>query len=247
MIELEGIVKDYRGRLGLGRRVRALDGVALRVEAGEAVGLVGLNGAGKSTLLRVLLGYVRPTAGRAALAGLAPRTYVERRGVAYVPERVAIPPQWTVRGALEAYATLDDLGDEAAERVDAALRRLGIEPLSDRRVGALSKGNLQRLAIAQLLLADRELMVLDEPTDGLDPVWIAELRGIVEEWRAADPRRVLLLASHNLPEVGRLTRRVLVLHEGRVRAELETGALAAAGSGLEAEFLRLVRGWEAAA
>ena len=108
MIRIEEVVKEYRGPFGgaFARPVRALDGVSLEVAPGSALGLIGLNGAGKSTLLRVLLGYVRPTAGTAAIDGLAPREYAERHGVAYVPERVAIPGQWTVRGALEAYAAL---------------------------------------------------------------------------------------------------------------------------------------------
>jgi ABC-type multidrug transport system ATPase subunit len=244
MIELSDVIKEYSGPLlGPRRRVRALDGVSLRVGAGEAVGVVGLNGAGKSTLLRVLLGYVRPTSGRAEIGGLRPREYAERHGVSYLPERVAIPRGWTVRGALWAYAMLDHLAEEEArERVEAAMERLGIAALADRRVGALSKGNVQRLAIAQLLLARRKLTVLDEPTDGLDPVWIAQLREIVAEWRAADPERTLLLASHNLPEVERLTERVVILHAGRVFEETETGH-----ESLEARFLRLAAAWEEAA
>ena len=164
MIHLESVVKNY------GRRVRALDGVTLDVAAGSALGIVGLNGAGKSTLLWLLLGYVNASSGAARIDGLAPREYAQRRGVAYVPERVAIPRGWTVRVALMAYAMLDGLGSEARDRVEYALSRLGLAPLADRKVGALSKGNLQRLAIAQMLLAPRRLMVLDEPTDGLDPV-----------------------------------------------------------------------------
>ena len=122
------------------------------------------------------------------------------------------------------------------------LARLGLEALSDRRVGALSKGNLQRLGIAQMLLSPRKLMVLDEPTDGLDPVWVAELRTIVAEWRAEDPERVVVIASHNLPEVEKLAEGVVVLHRGRVGAEREAGA-----GGLEERFLTLVAEWEAAA
>jgi ABC-type multidrug transport system ATPase subunit len=242
MIQLESVIKDYSGPFRLGHRVRALDGITLDVAAGTALGVIGLNGAGKSTLLRLLLGYLNPSGGRVAIEGLAPREYAERHGIAYLPERAAIPPGWTVRGALEAYAMLDGLGGEAAERVDAALERLGIQSLSARRVGALSKGNLQRLAIAQMLLSPRRLMVLDEPTDGLDPVWVAELRKIVAEWRAAEAGRVVVIASHNLPEVERLTERVIVLHAGRVRAELAGG-----GSGLEERFLQLAAEWEEAA
>jgi ABC-2 type transport system ATP-binding protein len=238
MIRLTEITKEYGGGpWARGRVVRALAGVSLEVAPGTALGVIGLNGAGKSTLLRLLLGYVRPTAGEASIRDLPPREYAERHGIAYVPERVAIPGQWTVRGALMAYAMLGDLED-APDRVDAALRRLGMEELADRKVGRLSKGNLQRLAIAQALLGDRELMVLDEPTDGLDPVWIAELRRIVADWRAADPTRTLIVASHNLPEVERIADRVVVLHEGRVREALELGS--GAHPGLEEFFLRTV-------
>jgi ABC-2 type transport system ATP-binding protein len=242
MIRLDAVRKDYGARWRPGRRVRALDGVTLEVAAGSALGVIGVNGAGKSTLLRMLLGYIDASAGRVEIGGMPPREYAEREGVAYLPERVAIPAGWTVRGALEAYAMLDGLGGEAVERVNRALARLGLEALSDRRVGALSKGNLQRLGIAQMLLSPRKLMVLDEPTDGLDPVWVAELRTIVAEWRAAEPGRVVVIASHNLPEVEKLAERVVVLHTGRVRAELEAGA-----GGLEEHFLALVAEWEAAA
>jgi ABC-2 type transport system ATP-binding protein len=241
MIELRNITKLYRAPLAA--PVRALDGVTLRVATGSVLGVIGLNGAGKSTLLRLLLGYVQPTEGEATIAGLPPRVYAERHGVAYVPERVAIPGWWTVRGALRAYAMLGHLGDDAWDRVEAALGRLGLEPLAERRVGRLSKGNVQRVAIAQALLGDRKLMVLDEATDGLDPVWIAELREIVAEWRAADPERTVVLASHNLPEVERVADAVLVLHAGKARERIED---AGGEGGLEARFLRLARGWEAA-
>lgn len=242
MIRFEGVVKEYRGTGGaFARPVRALDGVTLGVAAGECVGLVGLNGAGKSTLLRVLLGYARPTSGEVVVNGVPPRAYVEAHGVAYVPERVAIPGHWTTRGALEAYAALGGLGADTEQRVDAALHRLGLAPLADRPVAGLSKGNVQRLAIAQALLADRDLMVLDEPTDGLDPVWVAALRDIVAEWRAADPDRAVVLASHNLAEVERMATRVLVVHRGRIRDEITLGG--EPRGTLERRFLELVAGW----
>jgi ABC-type multidrug transport system ATPase subunit len=244
MIELREVVKAYRN--GWGPRtppVRALDGVTLSVAAGTALGLVGLNGAGKSTLLRVLLGYAKPTTGEARIGGLAPRAYVEREGVSYVPEQATVPRGWTVRSALRAYAMLAGLGDDAWDRVEDALGRLGLQELAQRRVGALSKGNLQRLAIAQALLADRQLMVLDEPTEGLDPVWTAELRSIIGAWLAADARRILILASHNLGEVEKLADRVLLLHNGRIGAELTVGKEAGQ---LERAFLARVAELEAA-
>lgn len=242
MIRLSGLVKEYRGPGGaFARPVRALAGVSVEIPAGAAVALIGLNGAGKSTLLRALLGYVRPTAGEVRIEESPPRHYVETHGVAYVPERVAIPGAWTVRGSLEAYAALGGIGSDTAERVEIALDRLGLEPLASRRVATLSKGNVQRLALAQALLAERRLMILDEPTDGLDPVWIAELREILREWRTADPRRTLILASHNLAEVERLADSALVLHEGELHEEIDlTGG--AAGD-LERRFLSLVARW----
>lgn len=242
MIELDEVEKEYRSGRGLLQgRVRALAGVSLRVPAGEALGVIGVNGAGKSTLLKLLLGYLRPSRGTALVGGMAPRRYAETRGVAYVPERVAIPPGWTVRGALTAYAMLGNTGEEVDALVDRALSRLGLTALNARRVGGLSKGNLQRLAIAQAIMADRDLMVLDEPTDGLDPLWIAELREIVGEWRAADPARTLVVASHNLPEVERIAERVIVLHDGVIREDFRTSN-AQPGS-LESRFLARAREW----
>jgi ABC-2 type transport system ATP-binding protein len=245
MIQLTGVVKEYGGPFR--RRVRALDGVTLRVEPGTALGVIGLNGAGKSTLLRLLLGYVRPTQGEATIGGVPPRSYAEREGIGYVPERVAIPARWTVRGALQAYAMLGAPGDDAWQRVDTALERLGLRELAGRRVGELSKGNLQRLALAQAFLAERRVLVLDEPTDGLDPEWIARLREILALWRAADPQRVVVCASHNLPEVERLSDRVVVLHEGTVREELDLRAGPHPGGTLEERFLARVQGWRGGA
>jgi ABC-type multidrug transport system ATPase subunit len=242
MIELKDVVKAYGSRPW--RRnggVRALDGVTLSVRPGTALGVIGLNGAGKSTLLRVLLGYVRPTEGSVTVGGTSPRAYAEAHGIAYVPERVTVPKRWTVRGALRAYAMLGDLGNDAWERVDAAIERLGLGSLQDRPSGVLSKGNLQRLALAQAILGDRKLMVLDEPTDGLDPVWIAELRAIITDWRAADPNRTVILASHNLPEVERLADHVVVLHNGRIDTFLDS---ADGGRGLEERFIARLRDLE---
>ena len=241
MIRLSQLSKDYRGHHG--RRTRALDGVTLHVPPGTALGLVGPNGAGKSTLIRLLLGYLRPSAGEVSIAGLAPRAYVQRFGIGYVPEDVAIPPRWTVRGALQAYAALGRL-PHAPAAVGAALERFGLRELAEQRVGTLSKGNRQRLALAQALLGERRLLLLDEPLNGLDPVWIARLRALLAEWRAADPQRVLLVVSHNLPELERGVERAVVLLGGQVRATLEVGGGAPP---LEPRVLRLLGAAEAAA
>jgi len=229
MIRFAQVVKEYSGPLARvrGGPVRALDSVTLDVAPGSALGIVGPNGAGKSTLIRLLLGYIRPTRGTVEVGGMSPRGYVERHGIAYVSELVAIPPQWTVREALEMYAALSEV-DETRARVAAVMERMGIAEVAGRRVANLSKGNVQRLAVAQAILAPRRVMVLDEPTSGLDPEWIARLRDVVAEWRAADPERIVLIASHNLDELERTVDRVAVLGSGRVREVVELAGAAAA-------------------
>jgi ABC-type multidrug transport system ATPase subunit len=148
-----------------------------------------------------------------------------------------------VRGALETFAALGRLPDAAA-RVERELERWELAPLAARRVGHLSKGNLQRLALAQALLGDRALLILDEPLNGLDPLWVARFRRILAAWRAEDPRRTLLIISHNLSELERTVERAAVLVDGRIRSVLEVGGAAppepAAGS-LEARFLAALR------
>ncbi|HEU0302688.1 MAG TPA: ABC transporter ATP-binding protein [Longimicrobium sp.] len=218
MIRCEKVVKEYGGPLARlrGERVRALDGVTLHVPPGAAVGLVGPNGAGKSTLIRLLLGYLAPSRGGVQVGGMLPRDYAERRGVAYVPDRVSLPARWTVRGALEAFAALGEV-EKPAERIGYVLGALGLDELAGRRVAALSKGNLQRLAIAQALLGERRVMVMDEGTDGLDPEWTARVRDLLAEWRRADPERVLVFSSHDLDEVERVADQAVILANGRVR------------------------------
>ncbi|HLM68653.1 MAG TPA: ABC transporter ATP-binding protein, partial [Longimicrobium sp.] len=215
MIRFKDVEKDFGGPLARwrGERVRALDGVTLEVPPGAAVGLVGPNGAGKSTLIRMLLGYLSPSRGGVQVGGMLPRDYAERHGIAYVPDRVSLPSSWTVRGALSAFAALGEV-EKAPERIDRIMRRLGLAELAHRRVAALSKGNLQRLALAQALMADRKVLVLDEGTDGLDPEWVARVREMLAEWRRADPERVLVFASHDLDEVERVTEQAVVLSEG---------------------------------
>jgi ABC-2 type transport system ATP-binding protein len=222
MIHLRDVVKEYGGLLSRARREtsRALDGVTLHVPPGAAVGLVGPNGAGKSTLIRLLLGYLRPGRGTVAIDEMPPRLYAERHGIAYVPDAVAIPGGWTVRQALETYAALGEVPDPHA-RIERELERLGLAEVAGRRVAALSRGNRQRLAIAQAFLGDRRLMILDEATDGLDPVWVVRVRAMLAEWRAADPQRVLLFASHDLDEVERVCDRAVMFRSGRIHDVFE--------------------------
>ena len=249
MIALANVTHRYPARWRPGTGTVALDDLTCSIDAGSIVGLIGVNGAGKTTLLRILLGYLNPTAGEVRIGGLRPRQFVERFGIAYVPERVAIPHRWTVEGAMQGYAMLGNLEAPVDERIDTTLRRLGLNEIRRRRVGALSKGNMQRLAIAQAILCERQVMILDEPSDSLDPLWTSELREIVQSWRnAGDTPGTVILASHDLSLVERIADRVIVLHEGRILADMvDYGREERRRGSLEESFLRLVHARDSAA
>ncbi len=227
MIALAGVAKRYRPLLG--RPVLALDDVTLDVAAGEVLGIAGPNGAGKSTLLAILLGFLPPTAGTVRVAGLPPRDYVEAHGVGLLPELVHAPKGWRADAALERWGTLAGLrGGAVRDAVEAAIARLGLQEHRAKRLGTLSKGTLQRVALAQALLGAPRVLVLDEPTHGLDPVWTQDFRTLVAELRAPD--RAIVVASHNLDELQRIADRVAILDRGRLRRVVATrGAGAGAG------------------
>jgi len=251
MIRFADVSKTYRPLLSR-REVRAVDGFSLEVAAGEVLGIAGPNGAGKSTLLSLALGFLRPTAGQVMIDGVTPAAFVRRNGIAYLSELVTIPPWWTVRGALRRYATLTGVpGPAVAERVEAVIDRLGIDEHRRKQVKQLSKGNLQRLGLAQTLLSDSPVVILDEPTHGLDPLWTQRFRDIVGELRRPD--RAVVIASHNLDELERLADRVAILDRGRLTrvadgSAEEDGAVAhyrlilvADREGIQAAFPRAVR------
>jgi ABC-2 type transport system ATP-binding protein len=222
VIECRQLSKTYQSLLR-GRTVCALDDLTLTVGRGEVVGIAGPNGAGKSTFISLLLGFLQPSAGTVRLDGLAPRAYIERSGAGYLTELVAIPPRWTVASALQRFACLAALPAEArGARVEELVAQLGLVEHRQKQVRQLSKGNLQRLGLAQALLADSDLVILDEPTHGLDPLWTQRFRDVVQQLRR--PGRVILIASHNLDELERLADRVAILHQGRLQRVVGAGA-----------------------
>ncbi|MEO8620936.1 MAG: ABC transporter ATP-binding protein [bacterium] len=222
MISFANVGKSYRSWTG--REVRALTGFSLDVTAGEVFGLAGPNGAGKSTLIALLLGFLGPTEGSVQIDGADPRAYVEANGVGYLSELINIPPAWRVATALERYAILSGVPQASLKaRVEAAIEQLGLEEHRNKRVRQLSKGNLQRLGLAQALLADARLVVLDEPTHGLDPVWTQRFRDVVERLRRPD--RTILIASHNLDELARLADRVGIIDQGRLQRIVDIRAM----------------------
>ena len=214
MIAFDHVGKRYRSFTG--REVRALDDLTLELRPGEVFGLAGPNGAGKTTLIALLLGFLGPSEGTVRIAGLEPRRFIERHGVGYLSELVNIPPGWRTDEALRRYALLAGVdASRLRARVDEALDQLGLNEHRGKRVKQLSKGNLQRLGLAQALLCEEQVVVLDEPTHGLDPVWTQRFRDVVTALRRED--RVILIASHNLDELARLADRVGILDHGRLQ------------------------------
>ena len=231
MIALEAVSKTFRG-LRSRSSVTALNQFSLTVERGEVVGLAGPNGAGKSTLISLVLGYLHPTAGAVRVQGLPPRAYVEAHGIGYLSELVSLPPRWGLNEALRRFAVLGRLGDAAERRIEDIIELTGLGEHRGKTIRQLSKGTLQRVGLALALLAEREVLILDEPTHGLDPVWTQRFRDIVRLLRR--PARAILIASHNLDELERIADRVAIIHQGRLQR------IVRAGEGAIASVYRLV-------
>jgi ABC-2 type transport system ATP-binding protein len=241
VIEFKNVGKTYRSLLG--NSVKAVEEFSLVVNRGEILGIAGPNGAGKSTLIAMMLGYLRPTTGAVEIDGLPARHYIERNGIGYLSELISINPKWRAQSALERYATLAGVPEtEVRGRIDFVIDLLGLAEHRDKKVKALSKGNLQRLGLAQALLRDEKVLVLDEPTHGLDPVWTQRFRDIVGDLRRGD--RTILIASHNLDELQRLADRVAIIDRGRLQRLVST-AYEQAAPAVETRFrVTLVSGHE---
>ena len=218
-VSTDGLTKEYSGG------ILAVDGLDLRVGRGEVYGFLGLNGAGKSTTIRMLLGMIKPTAGAASLFGSPVRADAPDlwRRVGHLVETATAYPELSVWENLDIARRLQRRVGQSA--VDAAIERLGLGPYATRRAGTLSLGNLQRLALARALLHDPELLVLDEPANGLDPAGVIEIRELLREL-ATERGATIFMSSHILAEVDLLATRVGIVHRGRLIEELDSAALA---------------------
>ncbi len=201
----------------------ALRDLDLDVAPGAAFGLLGANGAGKTTFIRLVLGLLLPSSGEVQVDGHSPEHEPEavRSRLGFVPETSRLYPDLRVRGFLRFAGAARDLAGTALESaVDHALERFGLEDVSDRLVGHLSKGFQQRVSLAQAFLHDPPLVIVDEPTSGLDPLQQAEVRGVLGSLRG---RRTLLLCTHDLSEARDLCDQVAVLHRGHLVAHGPAG------------------------
>jgi len=210
MIQVEGLSKRFGP-------VTAIQDMTFSVKKGEILGFLGPNAAGKTTTMRILSGYLWPTAGRAIVAGydVVENSLEARRHIGYLPEDVPLYPEMTVSDTLFFWARLRRL-DRPAARVRATIERCGLEGWEHALAGRLSKGYRQRLGLAQALLHDPEVLLLDEPTGGLDPRQIIEVRHLI---RGLAGEHTVILSTHILPEASQTCQRVLIVHQGRAVAE----------------------------
>ncbi|TPW02299.1 MAG: ABC transporter [bacterium] len=222
VIETRGLTKTYG-------TVRALDGLDLSIPRGGVYGVLGPNGAGKSTLFRILLGLIRPSEGSATVMGGAVGQVASMRRMGSMIETPRFPPYMTARQVLRWLALEHGVGAEVD--IPNWLDRVGLTEAADRKVKGFSVGMLQRLGVAAALMSKPELVILDEPTSGMDPPGIQEMRALIRSLADHDGVTVVL-ASHQLQEVQRICDRVAIMHKGRLVREGAVSELTASGEQL---------------
>ena len=234
MIEVKQLTKTY-GPL------TAVDAISFSVEPGQACGFLGPNGAGKTTTMRIVTGYMPATSGTVTVDGydIFEDSFEVRRRVGYLPEHPPLYNEMKVRSYLDHVAALKGLprGKVSAAR-DREIANCGLAKVADRLCGHLSKGYRQRVGLAQALIHEPSVLVLDEPTIGLDPAQIHQVRDLI---RRIASQRTVVLSTHILPEVAEICEKVVIINEGRVTLEASVTDLTQ-GGGLEEEYLRRVSG-----
>lgn len=235
MIEVSHLTKQYGNHL-------AVDNVSFTVADGQICGLLGPNGAGKSTIMNILTGYLSATSGQVTVAGhpLPEEADAAKACVGYLPEQPPLYPEMTVQEYLTFAAELKGVKKaERKEQVCRAARRTGLETVLPRLIRSLSKGYKQRVGIAQALLGSPRLIILDEPTVGLDPAQVIEIRKLIRELGRA---HTVILSSHILSEVQAVCQQILILSKGHLAAAGSLEELTADGKSLEEVFLELTDG-----
>lgn len=235
MIEVSHLTKQYGNHL-------AVDDVSFTVADGQICGLLGPNGAGKSTIMNIITGYLSATSGQVTVAGhpLPEEADAAKACVGYLPEQPPLYPEMTVQEYLTFAAELKGVKKaERKEQVCRAARRTGLETVLPRLIRSLSKGYKQRVGIAQALLGSPRLIILDEPTVGLDPAQVIEIRKLIRELGRA---HTVILSSHILSEVQAVCQQILILSKGHLAAAGSLEELTADGKSLEEVFLELTDG-----
>lgn len=212
MIKVQNLTKSFAN-------VKALDGVSFEVSKGEVIGFLGPNGAGKTTTMRILTGFFPPTSGKVEIAGfdIFEDSLEVRKRIGYLPENTPLYQDMEVYAFLRYIAELKDVEPEKKnEHIKAIMNRCGLLHMKDEVISRLSKGYKQRVGLAQALIGDPEVLILDEPTIGLDPKQIIEIRNLIKE---LGKEKTIILSTHILPEVAVTCTRVIIINEGKIVAE----------------------------
>jgi ABC-2 type transport system ATP-binding protein len=235
VIEVQHLTKHYG-------RVTAVDDVTFRVERGEILGFLGPNGAGKTTTMRILTGYMPASAGRAVVAGydIFEQPIEAKRRIGYLPESPPLYPEMTVREYLTFVAKIRGIApSERRQRVESAMERTRVTDMAGRHCGKLSKGYRQRVGLAQAIMHNPDVLVLDEPTAGLDPKQILETRDLI---KGLGGTHTVILSTHILPEVAQTCQRVVIINKGRVVAVDSPDNLTARLKGAETMYIQVDSG-----
>ncbi|MEZ4814154.1 MAG: ATP-binding cassette domain-containing protein [Bdellovibrionota bacterium] len=234
MIEVQKLVKNYGNHV-------ALRSISFKVAKGEIVGLLGPNGAGKSTTMKILSGFMPATSGEVTVAGhnVLDNPLEVKRNVGYLPEHPPVYPELRVREYLDYVASLKQVpSSEIKAKVDFVIEKCGLKNRATQIIGTLSKGYQQRVGIAQALVHSPQVVILDEPTVGLDPVQIVEIRNLIKSLAEA---HTVILSTHILPEVVMTCNRVLLINRGQILVDGSVESLTkGSGESLEQAYLRIV-------
>jgi len=231
MIVVENISKNYGTQ-------KALNNISFSVQAGEVVGLLGTNGAGKSTLMKILTGYLSPTSGSAKINNfdVVKQSLEVRRIIGYLPENNPLYNDLFVKEYLQFMGNLHGLGNKLRKRIDEVIEQTGITAEQHKKIGQLSKGYRQRVGLAQALLHEPSVLILDEPTTGLDPNQILEIRQLITE---LGRERIVFFSTHILQEVEAVCNRIIIINKGEIVAD--TSSQAIGDTSIEQLFYRLTK------
>jgi ABC-2 type transport system ATP-binding protein len=233
MLEVRNLTKRY------GDFVAVRD-ISFTAAQGQILGFLGPNGAGKTTTMRILTGFLPATSGTAKVAGFDVFTESAevRRRIGYLPENPPLYTEMTAEAYLRFVARIKGMARNTIEdAIDRVINTCGLESVRRRLLGQLSKGYRQRAGLAQALIHDPPVLVLDEPTIGLDPIQIREIRALIQQLAG---KRTIILSTHILPEVSQICEKVVIVNEGQVVLEQDMASLKASGSTLEDVFLRVI-------
>lgn len=231
-IEIHGVKKSY----GLDFSLHEVD---LTVKEGQIFALLGPNGAGKTTLVKLILNLMHADHGEINIHGIPSDESNSRFGVAFLPEKFSFFPYYTVRGVLEFFGTMKGLkGETLKQQIDSALHELNITELANRKLQSLSKGQVQRTGLASLLVGENNLLILDEPFSGLDPIGMRDLKDILKKLRSLG--KTIFLNSHILSEMELICDDVAILNKGEILFKGSVQSIVDKGQSLEDFFYQLV-------